>query len=66
MNLLKLPEEEKKDTYPEEEAVIGHLRARSRRIRPELVMGIVALLAAALLAAVLIPSLPYMFRDEDP
>ena len=40
MNLLKLPEEEKKDTYPEEEAVIGHLRARSRRIRPELVMDL--------------------------
>ena len=66
VSLLKLPEKEKKDAYPEEEAVIGQLRARSRGIRPELVMGIVALLAAVLLAVVLIPSLPYMFRDEDP
>ena len=73
MNLLKLPENEKKDfdfeeedDYPEEEAVLEDLRARSRRMRPEALMGIVAAVAAALLIAVLVLSLPYMFRDEDP
>lgn len=73
MNLLKLPENEKKDfdfeeedDYPEEEAVLEDLRARSRRMRPEAVMGIVAAVAAVLLAVVLVLSLPYMFRDEDP
>lgn len=73
MNLLKLPENEKKDfdfeeedDYPEEEAVLEDLRARSRRMRPETLMGIVAAVAAALLIAVLVLSLPYMFRDEDP
>lgn len=73
VNLLKLPENEKKDfdfeeedDYPEEEAVLEDLRARSRRMRPEALMGIVAAVAAALLIAVLVLSLPYMFRDEDP
>ena len=73
VNLLKLPENEKKDfdfeeedDYPEEEAVLEDLRARSRRMRPEAVMGIVAAVAAVLLAVVLVLSLPYMFRDEDP
>lgn len=73
MNLLKLPENEKKDfdfeeedDYPEEEAVLEDLRARSRRVRPEAVMGIVAAIATVLLIVVLVLSLPYMFRDEDP
>ena len=73
VNLLKLPENEKKDfdfeeedDYPEEEAVLEDLRARSRRMRPEALMGIVAAVAAALLIAVLVLSLPYMPRDEDP
>lgn len=73
MNLLKLPENEKEDfdfeeedLYPEEEEVLKDLRARSRRVRPEAVMGIVAAVAAVLLAVVLVLSLPYMFRDEDP
>ena len=71
MDLLKLPEKEQEDfeddgIYPEEEAVIDTLRARSRKTRPEIVMGIVAALSAVLLAAVLVMSLPYMFRDEDP
>ena len=73
MNLLKLPENEKEDfdfekedDYPEEEAVLEDLRARSRRMRPETLMGIVAAVAAALLIAVLVLSLPYMSRDEDP
>ena len=73
MNLLKLPENEKEDfdfekedDYPEEEVVLEDLRARSRRVRPEAVMGIVAAIAAVLLIAVLALSLPYMSRDEDP
>ena len=73
MGFLKLPEKEQKDfdyedddLYPEEEAVIDNLRVRSRKTRPEIVMGIVAALSAVLLAAVLVMSLPYMFRDEDP
>ena len=73
MSFLKLPEKETEDIvfedeeyYPEEEAVIASARARSRGIRPEIIMGIVAALAAALLIVVLIASLPYMFRDEDP
>lgn len=73
VNLLKLPENEKEDfdfkeedDYPEEEVVLEDLRARSRRVRPEAVMGIVAAIAAVLLIAVLALSLPYMSRDEDP
>ena len=73
MNLLKLPENEKEDfdfkeedDYPEEEVVLEDLRARSRRVRPEAIMGIVAAIAAVLLIAVLVLSLPYMSRDEDP
>ena len=53
MGFLKLPEKEQKDfdyedddLYPEEEAVIDNLRVRSRKPRPELIMGIVAALAA--------------------
>ena len=71
MSLLKLPEKEKEafdfeddDFYPEEEALID--TPRSRRLRPEIIMGIVAALVAVVLIAVLIPSLPYMFRNEDP
>ena len=73
VNLLKLPENEKEDfdfekedDYPEEEVVLEDLRARSRRVRPEAVMGIVAAIAAVLLIVVLVLSLPYMSRDEDP
>ena len=73
MGFLKLPEKEQDDMefepddlYPEEEAVIDTLRARPRRLRPEIIMGIVAALAAVLLLGVLIPSLPFIFRDEDP
>ena len=73
MGFLKLPEKEQKNMefeddafYPEETAVIDDLRARVRKPRPEVIMGIVAALAAVLLIGVLIPSLPYMFRDEDP
>ena len=73
VNLLKLPENEKEDfdfkeedDYPEEEVVLEDLRARSRRVRPEAIMGIVAAIAAVLLIAVLVLSLPYMSRDEDP
>ena len=72
MGFLKLPERQQEDFefeddfYPEEEAVIDSLRTRSRGIRPEIIMGIVAVLAAVLLAVVFIFSMPYMFRDEDP
>lgn len=73
VNLLKLPENEKEDfdfekedDYPEEEVVLEDLRARSRRVCPEAVMGIVAAIAAVLLIVVLVLSLPYMSRDEDP
>ena len=73
MNFLKLPEEEAEDfdfaeeeSYPGEEVVIASARARARGVRPEIIMGIVAFLAAVLLAVVLIASLPYMLRDEDP
>ena len=72
MGFLKLPERQQDDLefeddfYPEEEAVIDSLRTRSRGIRPEIIMGIVALLAAVLLAVVFVFSMPYMFRDEDP
>ena len=71
MGFLKLPEKEPasfedNDLYPEEDVVIDNLRRRPRGLRPEIIMGIVAALAAVLLAAVLIPSLPFMFRDEDP
>ena len=73
MGFLKLPEKgqydldfEEDDVYPEEEDVMGGLPTRSHGVRPEIIMIIVAVLAAALLVAVLVPSLPYMFRDEDP
>ena len=65
VGFLKLPEKEQTDfdyeddeLYPEEEALIDNLRTQSRKPRPELIMGIVAALAAVLLIAVLIPSIP--------
>ena len=73
MGFLELPEKEQDDfdfedddIYPGEEVVIDALRTRSRGIRPEIIMGIVAALAAVLLAVVFVFSMPYMFRDEDP
>ena len=72
MGFLKLPERQQgdfdfeEDFYPEEEAVIDSLHTRPRGIRPEIIMGLVAVLAAVLLAVVFIFSMPYMFRDEDP
>ena len=72
MGFLKLPERQQDDLdfeddfYLEEEAVIDSLRTRSHGIRPEIIMGIVAILAAVLLAVVFVFSMPYMFRDEDP
>ena len=73
MGLLKLPEKKPCDIdfvdenlNPREDAADEDRPVRPHRLRPEMVMGIVAVLAAVLLAAVLIPSLPYMFRDEDP
>lgn len=65
MSFLKQPEE-KEAIYPEEEEVIVSLRTRSRRVRPEIIMGIVAVLAAVLLAVTVFASLPYMVRNEDP
>ena len=59
MGFLKLPEMEQDDfdfedddVYPEEEAVIDDLRTRSRTLRPEIIMGIVAALAAVLLSLI--------------
>ena len=72
MGFLKLPERQQDDLefeddfYPEEEAVITSLHTCSHGIRPEIIMGIVAILAAVLLAVVFVFSMPYMFRDEDP
>ena len=66
MSFLKLPENEKEAFYPEEEEVIVSLRTRSRRLRPEIVMGVIAVLAAIVLAVTVIISLPYMGNDEDP
>ena len=73
MGFLELPEKEQADfdfedddIYPGEEVVIDALRTRSHGIRPEIIMGIVAALAAVLLAVVFVFSMPYMFRDEDP
>ena len=71
MGFLKLPERQQDDLefeddfYPGEEAVIDSLHTRSHGIRPEIIMGIVAILAAVL-AVVFVFSMPYMFRDEDP
>lgn len=66
MGFLELPEEEEETLYPEEEEMLDSLRTRPRRIRPEIIMGIVAVLAAILLAVTVIASLPYMSEDEDP
>ena len=67
MGLLKLPE---KQDVPEsdfdEEEMLEVLRSRTRRVRPEVVMGVIAVLSAVLLAVVLVASLPYMTMDEDP
>ena len=58
-----LPPEE---PYPEEQEVIRSLKKRLR-LRPEVIMGIIAGLAAVLLIVVLALSLPYMKpKDEDP
>lgn len=55
------------ESYPNMEQMLTTLR-RPRRIRPELVMGIVAALAAALLIAVIALCRPYFQAgtDEDP
>ena len=59
MNSLKTPETEEIKT-------IDSPGRRSRGVRPEIIMGIVAALAAVVLTAVVAVSLPYMSRDEDP
>ena len=68
MGFLKLPEkntEQPEPVYPEEAEVLSALRRRTR-LRAEWIMGGVALLAAMVLAAVVVASLPYMNQDEDP
>ena len=52
------------EQYPGEEEMIASLRRR--KIRPELVMGIIALLAAALLIVLAVLCIPYWTADEDP
>ena len=51
------------EQYPGEEEMIASLRRR--KIRPELVMGIIALLAAALLIVLAVLCIPYWTADED-
>ena len=51
--------------YPEETEVIASLRKRVH-LRPELIMAIIAGLAAVLLVAVVILCMPYFSTDEDP
>lgn len=51
--------------YPEEKAVIAALRKRMH-IRPEIIMALVAALAAVVLGVVVLLSLPYFSPDEDP
>ncbi len=53
------------ESYPEEEEMLAALRRR-RKIRPELVMGILAILAAALLIVLAVLCIPYWTADEDP
>ena len=52
------------EQYPGEEEMIASLRRR--KIRPELVMGIIALLAAALLIVLAVLCIPHWTADEDP
>ena len=52
------------EQYPGEEEMIASLHRR--KIRPELVMGIIALLAAALLIVLAVLCIPYWTADEDP
>ena len=52
------------EQYPGEEEMIASLRRR--KIRPELVMGILAILAAALLIVLAVLCIPYWTADEDP
>lgn len=67
MGFLKLPEKELDlEPFSEEEELTELPKTEKRPIRAEAVMGLIALLAAALLAVVLIASLPHMRRDEDP
>ena len=52
--------------YPEEETVIAQLRQR-RIIRPEWILGAIALLAAVVLGVTAVFCIPYFTaRDEDP
>lgn len=52
--------------YPEEEAVIAQLRQR-KGIRPEWILGAIALLAAVVLGVTAVFCIPYFAaRDEDP
>ena len=66
MGFLKLPEKEPDLESFSEEELTEPPKTGKRPIRAEAVMGLIALLAAALLAVVLIASLPHMRRDEDP
>jgi len=51
--------------YPGETEMITALRRRMH-IRPELVMGVIAILAAVVLVAVAVLCIPYFGGDEDP
>ena len=61
------PAESSAMTYPGESEVIAALRKRlPLRLRPEIIMGIVAAFAAVLLVVMITLCMPYMNVDEDP
>ncbi|MDO5401323.1 MAG: glycoside hydrolase family 25 protein [Eubacteriales bacterium] len=62
MDTLEEKQEQLDTVFPEE----PEQPARPRGLRPEWVMGILALLSALALGAALVFSLPRMFPDEDP
>ena len=54
------------ETYPDVEEMLTGLKKKKRPVRPELVMGIIALLAAAVLMVTIVLAMPYFSTDEDP
>lgn len=62
----ELPEESEDEEYPPLDTVIAAAKQK-KRLRPEWILGAIALLAAVVLGVVLAVSLPYMGQDaEDP
>lgn len=65
-NSQPLPVQRTPEPYPELGEMLTTLRKKPRWLRPELIMGIIALLAAAVLIAVVSLSRPFLEKDEDP